>query len=115
MNTDYEETFEFESTCWICGSIGMYKLLRTQLPFVKEVLIMSYCCGECGFRDTEVKTLSEISEKGKEYELSVICEEDLQRGIFKSDTASVKIPEIKLELTNGILGGLQTTVQGLLH
>ncbi|KAL7599080.1 hypothetical protein Lser_V15G22225 [Lactuca serriola] len=32
---------------------------------------------------------------------------------IKSDTASVKIPEIDLELAGGTLGGLVTTVEGL--
>ncbi len=34
--------------------------------------------------------------------------------IFQSDTASVEIPELELELASGTLGGLVTTVEGLL-
>lgn len=34
--------------------------------------------------------------------------------IFQSDTASVEIPELELELSVGTLGGLVTTVEGLL-
>lgn len=33
--------------------------------------------------------------------------------VFQSDTASVIIPEIDLELTSGTLGGIVTTVEGL--
>lgn len=34
--------------------------------------------------------------------------------VFQSDTASVEIPELELELSSGTLGGLVTTVEGLL-
>ena len=34
--------------------------------------------------------------------------------MFQSDTASVEIPELELELSAGTLGGLVTTVEGLL-
>lgn len=32
----------------------------------------------------------------------------------QSDTASVRIPELDLELTSGTLGGVVTTVEGLI-
>lgn len=35
--------------------------------------------------------------------------------MFKSETCSVKIPEIELELDYGTLGGVYTTVEGLLE
>lgn len=35
--------------------------------------------------------------------------------IFQSDTAGVEIPELELELAPGTLGGLVTTVEGLLR
>lgn len=35
-------------------------------------------------------------------------------GVHQSDIASVKIPEIDLELASGTLGGLVTTVEGLI-
>lgn len=34
--------------------------------------------------------------------------------MFQSDTATVAIPELELELASGTLGGLVTTVEGLL-
>lgn len=32
----------------------------------------------------------------------------------QSDTASVKIPELELELASGTLGGVVTTIEGLI-
>ncbi|CAG8767340.1 31732_t:CDS:2, partial [Racocetra persica] len=41
--------------------------------------------------------------------------EDLSRDILKSETCSLLIPEIELELRSGTLGGRFTTVEGLLR
>ena len=38
-------------------------------------------------------------------------EQDLKRDVIKSDTASVEIPELELELSHGSLGGVYTTVR----
>lgn len=57
---------------------------------------------------------SEISEKAKCITLKVEKEDDLQRDVFKSETAILKIPEIELELMAGTLGGVFTTVEGLI-
>lgn len=40
---------------------------------------------------------------------------DLKRDVFKSDTASLKIPEIELELGTGTMGGVYSNVEGLLE
>lgn len=34
--------------------------------------------------------------------------------IYQSDSAGVEIPELELELTSGTLGGMVTTVEGLI-
>ena len=47
--------------------------------------------------------------------LNVNCAEDLKRELFKSDTCYVSIPEIELELDYGTLGGVLTTVEGLIE
>ena len=41
--------------------------------------------------------------------------QDLKRDLFKSDTCSVEIPELELELDYGTLGGVYTTVEGLIE
>lgn len=46
--------------------------------------------------------------------LSVENELDLNRDVLKSDTASIEIPEIELEIGMGSLGSLFTTVEGMI-
>ncbi len=41
--------------------------------------------------------------------------EDLKRDLLKSEYATVMIPELELELTEGTLGGKYTTLEGLLE
>jgi len=47
--------------------------------------------------------------------LKVETEDDLKRDVFKSDTCVLRIPEIPLELGMGTLGGVYTTVEGLIE
>lgn len=74
---------------------------------------MSFNCEVCGFKENEVKPTSEITPKGKQFKLNVTTIDDLKREVFKSDTSSLIIPEIELELSNGTLGGVYSTIQGL--
>ena len=59
--------------------------------------------------------VSETSAQAKKITLSVKAEEDLKRELFKSETAVISIPEIPLELTLGDIGGIYTTVEGLVE
>jgi zinc finger protein len=61
-----------------------------------------------------VKVGGSTSEFGKRLILPVRNEDDLKRDVFKSDSASLSIPEIDFELSIGTLGGVYTTVEGLL-
>ncbi|GFS44886.1 ZPR1 zinc-finger domain protein [Actinidia rufa] len=71
-------------------------------------------CDACGYRSSEVKPGGRIPEKGKKITVLVKNIDDLSRDVIKSDTASVKVPELDLELASGTLGGLVTTVEGLI-
>ena len=76
---------------------------------------MAFTCTNCGNRSTEVKVGGSISDKGKRITLKVLNNEDLKRDVFKSDSASLRIPEIDFELSCGTLGGVYTTIEGLLE
>ena len=75
---------------------------------------MSFSCEHCGYKDTDVKTGGEIGPYAKRITLTVKSEDDLNRDIFKSDTATVEIPELEFTMQAGSLGSLYTTVEGLL-
>lgn len=75
---------------------------------------MADTCDVCGYKNSEVKGAGGISPKGRTCKLKVTSPADLQRDLLKSETASVAVPELELEVTTGTLGGLITTVEGLL-
>ncbi|TEB18651.1 zf-ZPR1-domain-containing protein [Coprinellus micaceus] len=109
-----DEILTFPGQCSSCGHPINTYMKRVDIPYFKEILIMSTNCDRCGYRDNEVKSGSAISAEGKRIILKVEDSEDLSRDILKSDTAGLEIPEIDLVLTHGTLGGRFTTLEGLL-
>lgn len=75
---------------------------------------MSFDCANCGFRNNEIKGGGAIPTLGTEVRLLVRSPADLKRDVLKSDSSAVLIPELDLELVCGTLGGMYTTVEGLL-
>lgn len=108
------EVISIPSTCPNCQAIGESLTAVTDIPHFKEVIIMAFNCNSCGFKDNEVKGGGSIPTMGSIVSLSVSCFDDLKRDVLKSDSAMVLIPELELELQHGTLGGVYTTVEGLL-
>ena len=88
--------------CHACGKMGESRMCITDIPYFKEVVIMSFVCDFCGFRTNEVSIASfphsqikcggRIPKQGQRLILHVDAEhaaEDLRRDVLKSDTASV--------------------------
>jgi zinc finger protein len=88
-------------------------MLVTNIPYFREVILMSFSCAACGHKNNEVKASGAIPDKGKRYVLRN-AHIDLTRSVLKSESAEVFIPELQLELTSGTLGGKFTTIEGLL-
>ncbi|CAF1774011.1 hypothetical protein Bca4012_045529 [Brassica carinata] len=108
-----EEVMTFPSTCGACTKLCETRMFVTKIPYFQEVIVMASTCEDCGYRNSELKPGGAIPEKGKKITLSVKNIADLSRDVIKSDTAGVKIPELDLELAGGTLGGMVTTVEGL--
>ncbi|XP_073005458.1 uncharacterized protein [Typha latifolia] len=109
-----EEVDTLPSTCGACGTGCVTRFYSTKIPYFREVIVMATACDLCGYRSSELKPGGEIPNKGKKITLHVQSLEDLSRDVIKSDSASVCVPELDLELTSGTLGGLVTTVEGLI-
>jgi len=102
------------STCGACGKECVTRFFATKIPYFREVILMATTCDLCGYRNSELKAGGEIPAKGKKITLRVQNAKDLTRDVIKSDSAGVKIPELELELAGGTLGGIVTTVEGLI-
>ncbi|KAM3738794.1 hypothetical protein ACB098_09G157500 [Castanea mollissima] len=109
-----EEVMTFPSTCGTCGIACETRMFVTKIPYFQEVIVMASTCDACGYRNSELKPGGRVPEKGKRISLTVRNNKDLCRDVIKSDTAGVKVPELDLELASGTLGGVVTTVEGLI-
>nr|ABF70002.1 zinc finger (ZPR1 type) family protein [Musa acuminata] len=108
-----EEVDTLPSTCGACAAGCVTRFYSTKIPYFREVVVMATTCDMCGYRSSELKAGGEIPEKGKRITVYVQNIEDLSRDVIKSDMASVKVPELDLELASGTLGGIVTTVEDL--
>lgn len=116
INTaDVREVMTFPSHCFACHAAGDERMVRLEIPYFKEIVIMSFVCDTCGYRNNTVKAGGAIAPKGKRITLQVKNKEDLSRDILKSDTAGLSVPELDLIVEPGSLGGRFTTVEGLLQ
>lgn len=111
---DVENVHSFRTKCPECLVPCKTRMTMVEIPYFKEVLLMATTCDACGYKTNEVKTGGAISERGRRITLKLTGVEDLSRDILKSDSCSLRIPEIDLELHMGTLGGRFTTIEGLL-
>jgi len=109
-----EEVDVLPSTCGACGKECFTRFFATKIPYFREVILMATTCDLCGYRNSELKAGGKIPDKGKKIMLHVQDAKDLTRDVIKSDSAGVKVPELELELASGTLGGIVTTVEGLI-
>jgi len=110
----YDEIIHIPSPCPNCTAEGEMLTAVTNIPHFKEVLIIAYNCNQCGYRNNEVKGGGSVPAKGTEVSLTITCSDDLKRDVLKSDSSMVLIPELELELQHGSMGGMYTTVEGLI-
>jgi zinc finger protein len=108
----------FGVDCVHCNARGEMRMCTASVPHFKEVLIACFKCEGCGFRDVEVKGGGAVPPRGSVHTLRVAAgaaaAAGLARDVIKGDTAEVAVPELDLVVVAGSLGGLYTTVEGLL-
>lgn len=102
-------------TCHNCSHDCETRMAVVDIPHFKDVIIMTTECDSCGFRDTEVKPAGRVSDHAVKISLKVSEPADMQRDLLKSDTSSISIPEIELDMLPGTLGGKYTTLEGILN
>lgn len=114
-----KEVMSFPQDCFNCSARGECRMCVTDVPHFREIILMSFACDECGWKNVEVKGGGAVPPQGSIHELCYVpgtdhSEEDMIRDVIKGDTAAVEIPELELELQPGTLGGMYTTVEGLI-
>ncbi|CAH2064773.1 unnamed protein product, partial [Iphiclides podalirius] len=110
-----EEVLQFRTNCPDCNAPADTNMKLTKIPHFKEVVIMATVCEACGHRTNEVKSGGGVEEKGVKFEVRIAGRDDFSRDILKSETCSMAIPELDLEVGGRALGGRFSTPEGLLQ
>ena len=103
---------EIESLCMNCHEQGTTRLLLTRIPFFKEVVLMSFDCPSCSFRNSEIQSAGEIQQRGVRFTFKPSTLIDLQRQIVKGDSCVIRLEELDLEVPKG--RGQLTNLEGLI-
>jgi zinc finger protein len=80
----------------------------------REIIVMTLVCPECYFRNTSVTFGGTIQDRGERITLHVSTLDDLNRQVIKSDSATLTIPQLELEIPPGTQQGTVTTLEGML-
>ncbi|KAK7196244.1 zinc-finger protein ZPR1 [Novymonas esmeraldas] len=108
----FADVTQIPCDCPACCRAGHLMMHECDIPYFKQTIIMAFKCDYCGYKSNEIKTGGEINEKGLRLTLHVTSEDDLKRDVLKSETATLHIPEVHLELAPGTLGGFFSSVEG---
>jgi len=100
--------------CPGCAHPTSLNMQSVNVPFFKETLLSALNCENCGYRNNDVKTGGEVPEFGKRITLHVKDPEDLRRDLLKSESCAMYVPECKVHIETGTMGGRFTTVEGIL-
>ncbi|CAI5499266.1 unnamed protein product [Closterium sp. Naga37s-1] len=117
---------EIESLCMRCHEQGTTRLLLTRVPHFRELVIMAFECPHCNESNNEVQFAGSLQPTGVRYSLSVPVSAEgaeettdshealMNRQVVKSDSATIRIPEIDFEIPPESQRGTLTTVEGVL-
>lgn len=72
--------------------------MLTKIPFFREIMICSFICEECGFRNNEVQFAGKLSDFGVNILFRVMEKKDLNRELIKSEHSIIHFDEIDLEI-----------------
>ena len=112
--TQEQQVMVIPQDCPSCSAPGELRSVLTHIPHFKEVVIMAFTCDKCGYRSNEVHPGGAYTDHGTTVTLHAHTPADLSRSLLKSDTCTMKFPELELELGPGTLGSRFTTVEGML-
>jgi len=87
-------------------------MLLTVIPYFREVIVVSFHCEHCGYKNNDIQAAGEIQPLGSIYTVKCNSYDDLDRQLVKSEHCLISIPEYQLQIPAG--RGQFTTVEGVL-
>ncbi|KIW98323.1 uncharacterized protein Z519_01907 [Cladophialophora bantiana CBS 173.52] len=90
--------YEIESLCMNCRDEGITRILPIKIPYFKEILLESFSCDHCGWKNNTVKSAGQIQEKGTKFTFRLDNMADLQRQVVRADTGVFRVEDLGLEM-----------------
>lgn len=100
--------------CEVCGEQGTTNLMLTTIPFFKEVIVSSFDCEHCGYKNSEITFGGKLADFGVKMECTIVSQAHLNRLVVKSEYASIRIPELNLDIPPRTQKGSMNSVEGIL-
>ena len=92
---------ELDSPCIACGRKGVVNIVSNlDLPYLGEAMQTTYVCRSCGFKHSDLITLE--NRGAIRYEAFIEKEEDLSLRVVRSNSGTIRIPEIGVEIEPGL-------------
>ena len=110
---DLEKILEYEIECPTCRMRMMIEEYLYEMPLVGKVLIASGTCNYCGYRFSDVRLAEPREPRKIVYNVEKPGDENAL--VIRASTASIKIPELGVEITPGPASrGYITTIEGII-
>ncbi len=104
---------EVRGTCPACGEEVEYLYETEHIPYFSEILIITCSCPLCGYRFSDVQSLT--SHEPVRLEFNVTSEDDLMIRVVRSTQGEIQIPELGVEISPGpACEGFVSNVEGIL-
>jgi zinc finger protein len=85
----------------------------TKIPFFREVIISSFKCEECGFRNNDIQFAGTLPDYGVNIMFRIMNKDDLNRDVIRSEFAKITFEELDFEIPTAGKAEI-TTIEGLL-
>jgi len=111
---DFRELFS-NVKCPHCSSNSVTILQReVNIPYFGKIFETITTCSKCKFKHSSILSLENRGPSKQEFKVET--EKDLEARVVKSQNCTIKIPELKLEITpKPVSEGYITNVEGLLN
>ena len=95
-----------------CYEKGNTRLLLTRIPHYKDVILSSFECDSCHFKNNDIQPAQGIEPTGVLITVHVTKNIDLNRQFVKSNYGIIRIKELDFEQEPLSTNGVLTTIEG---
>ncbi|GCA64431.1 hypothetical protein KIPB_014250 [Kipferlia bialata] len=60
LSIDPNKVSVIDSECRACGQAGQMRILPTNIPNFREIILMSFACPHCGHTENDVQEAAEL-------------------------------------------------------